>query len=178
MGRALLSAGLLVVACKSSTQPEPTPAAPSSEPERFSFALPGTYVPLELRGEGSERLRAPAGASVTRGTKGFLVTGGSGFELEVSPESPPLAELRGGGVAPIAVEPDLLVFKLAGGYSFVVVRELVPEWDEGSRQRIACGSAGGAVSQGATRADAKAFPKAALENMVAACRSLELPKLE
>jgi hypothetical protein len=167
----------LLLGCKSSAG-EPSGAAPTSEPERFSFTLPGGYVPVELRGEGSERLRAPVGASVTRGNKGFKVSGGADFELDVAPDAPALAELGGGGVAPIVREPDLLIFKLGAGYSFVVLRELVPEWDEGARQRIACGSAGGAVSQGATRADARVFSKAAVENMVAACRSLELPRLE
>jgi hypothetical protein len=154
------------------------PAAPSSEPERFSFALPNSYTKLLLRGEGSESLRAPGGASVTRTSKGFEVTSGSDFSLDVSVEGPALSELGAGGVAPVVQEPDLLVFKLSSGYSFVVVRELVPEWDESARQRVACGSAGGAVSHGVTRADARAFPKAAVEKMVAACRSLELPKLE
>jgi len=152
--------------------------APAREPQRFSFTLPSAYARLELRGEGSEHLSAPAGAAVRPKGKVFEVTSGDDFALEVAPDALALAELGAGGVAPILREPDLLVFAAGSGYSFVVVRELVPEWDESTRQRFACGSAGGAVSQGATRADARAFSKAAIENMVAACRSLELPKLE
>ena len=65
-----------------------------------------------------------------------------------------------------------------GGYSFIVVRELVPEWDEERRHRLSCGSAGGLVSGAAPRADRRRFSKAAAQIMVAACRTLELPKLE
>lgn len=171
-----VAACALLIGCKGSSAPAGD--APVSEPERFSFTLPGGYVELTLRGEGSERLRAPAGASVTPNGKLFSVTSGSDFALEIAVDAPALAELGGGGVAPLVREPDLLVLGVGSGYSFVVVRELVPEWDDGARQRIACGSAGGAVSQGAIRADARAFSKAAVQSMVAACRSLELPKLE
>ena len=152
--------------------------APAREPERFSFTLPSEYAPLELRGEGSEQLRAPAGAAVTAKGKLFEVTSGDDFAIEVAPDALALSELGAGGVAPIFREPDLLVFAAKSGYSFVLVRELVPEWDENTHQRFACGSAGGVVSQGATRADARVFSKPAVEKMVAACRSLELPKLE
>jgi hypothetical protein len=180
MGRLLRGAACVSwLACQSGgAAPEPDKAAPTSEPERFNFALPSSYVKLDLRGEGSEGLRVPTGASLTRTSKGFEVTSGVEFVVDIRPDAPALSELGAGGVAPVAREEDLLVFKVSSGYSFVVVRELVPEWDESARQRIACGSAGGAVGQGVTRADARGFSKAAVENMVAACRSLELPKLE
>jgi hypothetical protein len=179
--RRLVQAAACVVwlGCQSQgAAPSSDPAAPTSEPERFSFALPSGYTKLELRGEGSEGLRVPAGASLTRTGKGFEVTSGSDFALEIAAEAPALSELGAAGVAPILRESDLLVFAVGAGYSFVVVRELVPEWDESARQRFACGSAGGIVGRGGTRADARAFSKAAVQNMVAACRSLELPTLE
>jgi hypothetical protein len=169
--------GACLVACRSRSAPER--AAPSSEPERFSFALPSSYEKLELRGEGSETLRAPLGARVTRSDKGFNIEAADDFALTVVSNAPALQELAPASVARVFSEADLAVFKSEQGrYSFVVVRELVPEWDDSMRQRFACGSAGGAVSGSATAAAVRGFAKGATEQMVAACRSLELPKLE
>lgn len=169
--------GLGLVACRSESAPER--AAPSSEPERFRFTLPGEYKKLELRGEGSETLRAPPAARVTNSDKGFSIEAGEDFALDVLPAAPPLGELAPASVARVYSEPDVAVFKSEQGlYSFVVARELVPEWDESSRQRFACGSAGGAVRGAPTGAVVRGFAKAAVERMVAACRTLELPKLE
>jgi hypothetical protein len=173
----------LLMACRgSSADAAKEGAAPSSEPERFNFALPSNYGKVELRGEGSETLRAPVGARVTRTAEGFSVEAGADFALEVRADAPPLAELsglaEGAGVARVVTEPDLAVFKSAQGYSFVAVRELVPEWDESQRQRFACTGAGGMVRAAPPGAARGAFPKAAVENMVAACRTLELPPLE
>lgn len=171
------AAALWLAACRSSAAPERT--APSSEPERFGFALPSSFEKLELRGEGSELLRAPPGARVTRSDKGFDVAAGDDFALSIVENAAPLRELAPASVARVFSEPDVVVFKSErGGYSFVVVRELVPEWDDGARQRFACGSAGGAVSGVATGAAVRGFSKAAVETMVAACRSLELPALQ
>ncbi|HTV19850.1 MAG TPA: hypothetical protein VMG12_14295 [Polyangiaceae bacterium] len=175
----LVVAGITLcsLACRSTAEPERT--APSSEPERFSFVLPGHFEKLELRGEGSEMLRAPAGARVTASDKGFYVAAGEDFALSIVENAPPLRELAPSSVARVFSESDIAVFKSErGSYSFVVVRELVPEWDDGARQRFACGSAGGAVSGAATSADVRGFSKAAVEAMVAACRSLALPALE
>jgi hypothetical protein len=173
-----LVCAVLVIGCKSSDAASEQ-AAPTTEPERFSFTLPPSFVSLELRGEGSETLRAPAGASVARTDTGFNVEAGSDFVLEIVSHAPTLAELGGGtGVARVLSEPDLNVFKSAQGYSFVVVRELVPEWDESDRQRFACGSAAGVVRSASTGAAARGFSKAAVEKMVASCRSLELPQLQ
>jgi hypothetical protein len=166
-----------LLACRSTSAPERT--APSSEPERFSFALPSSYEKLELRGEGSETLRAPPGARVTRSDKGFNIEAGADFAVTVVSNAPPLQELAPASVARVFSESDLAVFKSEQGrYSFVVVRELVPEWDDSARQRFACGSAGGAVSGAATAGAVTGFAKGATEQMVAACRSLELPTLE
>lgn len=166
-----------LAACRSTSEPER--AAPISEPERFSFVLPGDYRKLELRGEGSETLRAPPGARVTRSAEGFNIDAGEGFALRLVANGPALNELAPPSVARVFSEPDLAVFRTGqGGYSFVVVRELVPEWDESARQRIACGSAGGALSGASSGGSARGFSKAATEDMVAACRTLELPKLE
>jgi hypothetical protein len=157
----------------------PERAAPSSEPQRFSFALPNEYQRVELRGEGSETLRVPPAAHVTRGDKGFSIDAGDEFALSVVPDAAPLHELAPASVARVFSEADVAVFEpQKGRYSFVVVRELVPEWDDSARRRWACGSAGGAVSGAATGAAVRGFTKAAVERMVAACRSLELPKLE
>jgi len=173
----LVALALGLVACRSTNEPERT--APSSEPERFSFALPSDYAKLELRGEGSETLRAPPGARVARSDKGFAIDAGESFALTIAPDAPPLSELAPSSVARVFSETDLAVFKSEqGAYSFVVVRELVPEWDDNAKQRLSCGSAGGAVGAGATRAAMRGFSKSAVEQMVAACRSLALPTLE
>jgi hypothetical protein len=167
-----------VIGCKSRAAVEEQ-AAPTTEPERFTFALPQSFVPVELRGEGSETLRAPAGARVTRTEAGFKVEAGPDFDLELVSHAPPLAELGAStGVARVLYESDLSMFKSEHGYSFVTVRELVPEWDESARQRFACGSAGGVVRGGSGEPSARGFSKAAAENMVASCRTLELPALE
>jgi hypothetical protein len=178
--RALGSALILVSCQKAASEPEREKSAALSPAERFSFALPQEYVKLELRGEGSETLMAPSAALITRNDNVFRVEAGNDFAIDVSLEAPGLGEFRAApGVARVLAEPDAAVFKSAQpGYSFIVVRELVPEWDENRRQRFACGSAGGAVSGGAIRADARSFSKSATQNMVAACRSLELPPLE
>jgi hypothetical protein len=173
----------LLVAChEAAREPEREnrPLSPASTVERFSFALPPDYVKVELRGEGSESLMAPKGARVTHPGKTFRIEAGDDFALDVALESPALSEFKAApGVARVLTDPDTGVFKSGqAGYSFVVVRELVPEWDESQRQRFACGSAGGAVSEGAIRADGRSFSKAATQSMVAACRSLELPPLE
>jgi hypothetical protein len=179
----LFIASALVAGCKSSGSAASEQAAPTTEPERFSFALPASYVIVELRGEGSETLRAPAGAHVTRTDTGFNVEAGPDFALELVSHAPPLAELgAGASVARVFSESDASVFKSAQGYSFVVVRELVPEWDESDRQRFACGSAGGVVRSvvrgGSTGAAIRGFSKLAVEAMVASCRSLGLPTLD
>lgn len=171
------SLGCGLIACRSKTVPEL--GAPSGEPERFNFALPNDYRTLELRGEGSETLRVPPGARMASSDKGFSIEAGDDFALSVLTDSPPLSELAPVSVARVFSEPDVAVFKSEQGlYSFVVVRELVPEWDDSSRQRLACGSAGGGVSGAPTGAAVRGFAKAAVERMVAACRTLELPKLE
>ena len=168
---------LSLAACRSTAAPERS--TPSSEPEHFNFALPTSFERLELRGEGSEALRAPPGARVTPSSHGFDVAAGNDFALTIIENAPPLRELAPASVARVFSEPDLAVFKSERGtYSFVATRELVPEWDDGAPQRFACGSAGGAVSGAATGADVRGFSKPALESMVAACRSLVLPALE
>ena len=146
----------------------------------FDVPLPNGFELVQLRGEGSERMRAPSGASVVRTARGFLVEAGPEFAVEVVPDAPPISELvTPAGVSRVLSADDVRVFELpAGEYSFVVVRELVPEWDEERRHRLACGSAGGGVSGADPRADRRGFPKAAAQVMVAACRTLELPKLE
>jgi hypothetical protein len=171
-GAAML--GPVLGACRSDAAPEK--AAPSTEPERFSFELPESYVRIDLRGEGSESLRAPAGSKVTRTARGFSVDGGDEFALELVSHGSTLEEVT--GVARVLSESDLNVFKSERGYSFVVLRELVPEWDDSERQRFACGSAGGAVSGASTGASIRGFSRVAVEHMVAACRTLELPRLE
>jgi hypothetical protein len=179
LSRLLVAAALgwALVACRSESAPERT--APSSEPERFRFVLPSEYQKLELRGEGSETLRVPPAARVTSGDKGFSIEAGDDFALTVMSDAPSLGELAPASVARVYSEPDVAVFKSEQGlYSFVVLRELVPEWDDSSRQRLACGSAGGVVRGAPTGATVRGFAKAAVERMVAACRTLELPKLE
>ena len=151
----------------------------AAEPVRFQFALPGEYVALELRGEGSETLRAPPDARLERVDGGFSIEAGSEFALELRLPAPPTAELPGKleGATRVVQEPDLVVFESGGGYWFLVDRELVPEWDESDRRRIACGSAG-AIAAGQGGARPRVFSRAAIEHMVATCRSVDLPRLE
>jgi hypothetical protein len=177
-------------ACKSPER-EPAPsAAPAAEPMNFSFALPSHYTTVELSGEGSETLRAPPGARVTRGERGARVEAGPDFAIEIAHHPKPLAEMKA------AIEParrrleenDLVVFavptgnaptgNVAGGLAFVSVRELVPEWDENDRRQFACSSVGATAAPAPNSAEVRAFSKAAVQEMVAACRTLELPRLE
>ncbi|HEU4580863.1 MAG TPA: hypothetical protein VFS67_21540 [Polyangiaceae bacterium] len=164
---------------QSPAQPQ-SPARPqlTAEPESFRFVVPLAYLPHELRGEGSERVLAPRDAKVLAGgAHGIRVEAGDDFALQIQFQ-PSLPSLPASvpGAQRVAAENDVAVFKSADGYWFVALRELVPEWDESERRRVACGSAGALdpVSPGGPRR----FTHAAVERMVAACRSLELPSLE
>ena len=170
---------LLVGACRRQEEIHVDEAVAAREAS-FDVPLPNGFELVQLRGEGSERMRAPSGARVERSTRGFLVEAGPDFSVEVVPDAAPLSELvTPPGVSRVVSAEDAAVFESPdGGYSFVVVRELVPEWDEDRRHRLSCGSASGGVSGGVTRADRRGFSKAAAQIMVAACRTLELPKLE
>jgi hypothetical protein len=165
----------LLASCKSSSSESTKGVAPlAPEPERFQFALPRDYAPRELRGEGSETLRAPPDAQVRAHPTGLSVEAGSDFALEI--QFQPALGLPAGaeGVRRVLSESDLVVFESGGAYWFVVLRELVPEWDESERRRVACSSAGA----GTPAALARRFSRAAVERMVAACRSIELPRLD
>jgi len=171
---------LLGLGCKSSEKaPATEGAALQAEPVRFQFALPSEYVALELRGEGSETLRAPPDARLERVDGGFSIEAGSEFALELRLPAPAAAALPGKleGATRVVQEPDLVVFESGGGYWFLVDRELVPEWDESDRRRMACGSAG-AVAAGQGGARPRVFSRPAIEHMVATCRSVDLPRLE
>jgi hypothetical protein len=181
----LALAGALVcfagaLACKSSEKAPAAEVAPlRAEPVRFQFALPSEYVQLELRGEGSETLRVPADARLEPVGGGFSIEAGSEFALELRLPAPPATELPGtiAGAQRVVQEPDLVVFESGGAYWFVVSRELVPEWDETDRRRVACASAG-ALAAGASAGKPRLFSRPAIEHMVATCRSLDLPRLE
>jgi hypothetical protein len=71
------------------------------------------------------------------------VEAGSDFALQIQFQ-PGLMSLpdSAAGAQRVAAENDVAVFKSSGGYWFVALRELVPEWDESEHRRIACGSAG------------------------------------
>jgi hypothetical protein len=152
-------------------------ASPASS---FEATLPSGFEPVQLRGEGSERLRAPSGASVERTARGFRVRAGADFDIEVVPDAPALGEYAAPpGVSRFTSGHDAVLFESPQGLlSFVVVRELVPEWDDTGRRRFACGSAGGVVSGATLGADKRGFSRAAAQAMVASCRTLELPALE
>jgi len=171
--------GVLLGACRRQEEIHVDKAALARD-QSFDVALPTGFQLVQLRGEGSERMRAPSGARVERTARGFLVEGGADFVVEVVPDAPALSELvTPAGVSRVVSAADAAVFESTeGGYSFVVVRELVPEWDEDRRHRLACGTPGEGVSGAATRADRREFSKAATQIMVAACRTLELPALE
>jgi len=171
--------GLLLVACRRQEEIHVDKAAAAKD-SSFDAVLPNGFEMVQLRGEGSERMRAPTGARVERTGRGFLVEAGPDFAVEVVPDAPAVSELATPpGVARVVSDANTAVFEAPdGAYSFVVVRELVPEWDEDRRRRLSCGSAGGGVSGAGTRADKRGFSKSAVQIMVAACRTLELPALE
>jgi len=157
------------------------------EPERFRFVLPPTYVPKELRGEGSETLLVPPEAQVRSSASGIAVEAGSDFGLEIQLQSTLAAlPVAARGAQRAASEKDVVVFKSGAGYWFLVLRELVPEWDENERRRVVCQSAGSSAGSGSAgepavapaEAPQRLFSRAAVERMVAACRSLDLPRLE
>lgn len=177
-GFALLSL-LLGLACKSSEKAAAEGAQLAAEPVRFRFELPAEYVQRELRGEGSETLRVPADARLQAVEGGFSIEAGSEFALELRLPAPPATELPGtlAGAQRVVQEPDLAVFESGGGYWFLVLRELVPEWDETDRRRVVCGSAG-ALAGAASGGKPRLFSRPAIEHMVATCRSLDLPRLE
>lgn len=170
-------AGLL--GCRAPAEPEAEKkvAPPAAEAERLHFALPAEFVPVELRGEGSETLRAPAAATVRSLPGRIQVQSGADFavDIELQPQLsqlPAVAE----GARRVMQESDLVVFETGGGYWFLMLRELVPEWDESDRRRILCSSAG-AVQKGSAP-EPRRFDRAAVERMVAACRSVALPRLD
>ena len=161
----------------SGNPPPGNPAVPlAAEPEHFRFVVPPAYLPHELRGEGSEKLLAPADAQIQTGESGIRVESGTDFALEIQFQ-PRLTALPAAveGAQRVASESDVVVFQSGDGYWFLVLRELVPEWDENARRRVACGSAGALAAR--TGPDRR-FSRAAVERMVGACRSLELPRLE
>ena len=171
---------LLLGACRRQEEVHVDKAAAAARDSSFDVSLPSGFELVQLRGEGSEHMRAPSGARVQRTERGFLVEAGPDFAVEVVPDAAALSDLvTPSGVSRVVSAEDARVFEWPdGAYSFVVVRELVPEWDEERRHRLSCGSAGGGVSETALRADRRGFTKAAAQIMVAACRTLELPKLE
>jgi hypothetical protein len=184
-----LGSGVLVGCKQSSSEGEGKGPAPVAEPEHFSFSLPSQYVELTLRGEGSETLRVPPGAAVRAIADTYRIEAGTDFALDVKREPPPLSDFKSKVAAekPVLEEADLLIFKARDGYQFVVFRELVPEWDESERRRFSCESAVRGAEKGSelghspgvfARADAPGYSRAAVQNMVAACRSLGLPRLE
>jgi hypothetical protein len=183
----------LLVSCKASrSEPKPSSedksvsgvagggsagAQLAAEPELFRFVVPLAYLPHELRGEGSERVLAPRDARVSAGPSGIRVDAGDDFALQIQFQPALLAlPVSASGAQRVAAENDVAVFKSGAGYWFIALRELIPEWDESERRRVACGSAGALDPAGS--GEPRRFTHAAVERMVAACRSLELPSLE
>lgn len=177
---ASVALALVLVACRR-TSTEPVTKAASEPTEHFTFALPPDDGQIELRGEGSERLRAPFGAAVERKAAGVVrVWQGQDFAIDVrfQPLAPAELEAIGRDSQQVLHDHDLSVFKSGQGYRFVVSRELVPEWDENERRTVTCSSAGALAPERNETAERHSFPRAAVEHMVAACRTLELPRLD
>jgi hypothetical protein len=181
---ALVGCLALVPGCKSEAAPEPVPAtkAAPAKAEQFSFKLPPSFFPLELRGEGSETLQVPVGTRVEQQGNTFKLEASPEFALVVEGSAPPFEQIKAElASARVVFEgDDVVVVERGSGYAFVALRELVPEWDESDRRRISCSSAGfeRAGSKAGALANARSFSRPAIEAMVAACLSLELPKLE
>jgi hypothetical protein len=181
--RGLIGVGALCTVlnagCRSERVPEPEGrnAAASAKPEAFSFVLPPDYTAIELRGEGSERIQVPPGTQLGRAGDAFTLEASPEFALQVDPASPSLSELRASlsGAKIVFEGDDLLIIEQGGGHAFVVVRELVPEWDESDRRRLSCSSAGFEAGSGKSP---RPFSRTAVDRMVASCRSLDLPTLE
>jgi hypothetical protein len=179
----VLGLAALLGGCRSDRVPElerntgAAGSAAAAKPEAFSFVLPGDYAPIELRGEGSEQIHVPPGTRLAPSGGGFALDAGPDFALSIQPSAPSLDKLKSnlGGFRPAFEGDDLLIVEQGGSYAFVVVRELVPEWDESDRRNLSCSSAGFEAGSGKSP---RLFSRAAVDRMVAACRSLELPKLE
>jgi hypothetical protein len=172
----------LLASCRSERVPEPerpssTDTAAAAKAQAFSFVLPGDYVPLELRGEGSELIHAPPGTRLAPSADGFSLDAGPDFSLLIKAATPSLEQVKSGlGSSKVVFEgEDLLILERDGGYSFIVIRELVPEWDESDHRSLSCSSAGFEAGSGKSP---RPFSRSAVDHMVAACRSLDLPRLE
>lgn len=167
----------LGVACRESNE-APDSAAPSSSPPSphgsFRFDRPASFRPLELNAHG-EFLLAPPQATVQGAAPRFAVRAGADFALDVNLAADQVALPDSPHADRVAVHhSDLIVWGRPGEYRFVALVNVVPEWDESDRRRYACSSAG-ALNDGAQESS---FSQAAIEAMVAACRSLSLPRLE
>ena len=166
----------LVSRCKQPSDSPPVETSPPVAAKAFPLEVPPAFVKLELRGEGSEFLRAPAGTRVAATPEGFSLHGGEQFQLELITPAPPLPEVLRAqpSDAPVVLEAsDLRIVGSGDRLAFAVVRELVPEWDETDRRRFLCQSPGFVSSS-----ERKLFSREAVGQMVGACRSISLPPLE
>lgn len=171
----LLLFTLLAQAQSACDSPSSSSVAPL-EPRKFKFDLPPAHTRLWLRGEGSEQLLAPPGARVDKKGEQFLVNASKSFQLVVRTTSDPLnnIERRLNLFKTVLRADDTLIVQNESGFAFVVVRELVPEWDESDRRRLSCSSAG--LLEG--HAPFTTYAQKEIEAMVATCRSLALPSLD
>lgn len=143
---------------------------------QFPLQVPEGYQSLLLRGEGSEFLKAPSGAQVVESNDEFRVQAGADFQLVVRTVAPSLKDVassRATGEVVLRAD-DALIVKESKGYSFVVIRQLVPQWDESDRRQYSCSSPG-ALTKGVPLTT---FGAVEVGAMVAACRTLSLPVLE
>lgn len=167
----------LAVACNSSPK-ETTSGVVSTDSPRhvFSVPVPPTYQPVVLRGVGSEFIKAPPQTVVRQEQGKFLIAGGAGFELRVQTAAPSVKALalRFEKRSIVLQADDALILKEKDGYAFVVIRQLVPEWDESDRRQYSCFTPG-LLTEGVPLTT---FAASEVGTMVAACRTLSLPVLE
>ena len=169
----LIAAG---AGCEADAAPEPVAARSEQAAATFGVAPLTDLQPLELRGEGSEFLRAPADARVRPLPAGAVrVEGGNRYRIQVGWESPALAVLAAGLPKEDIVlrSDDAVLVRSGSGFAFAVVRELVPEWDESDRRRISCSTPD--LLSAPERVQPVSREQASL--LVAACRTMSLPSL-
>lgn len=169
----VVAGALAVQACPSASEEPPSRSVRVAE-GHWSFRSAEPSERLLLRGVGSESLLAPEGATVSERPGGVQVTHGA-FSLAVGFDAPAFGELLG-SLAPRSIayrDDSTLVVQIRDGFAAAVVVERSPEWEPSDVRRMLCATEGWEPGQAPTRG----VPREAVQAAVAACHSLQLPRL-
>ena len=157
--------------------PDPKPPADPPPKPRAAFPeLPPDAVSLELDMLGG-KLKVPKGAKTGRNINGWQeIAAGKNFKLVVREHLDGLDAARKelGEVTYVVEEPDTLVYENGGAFGFVAVVEAKgpPELEGEADRTFECRA--GTAMEWAVSKSAKGFPRAAVDAMVSACRSLTI----